>query len=93
MRGLTFKYIFNVKGVLKCESEYEIITFKQSDSQFVSFDLIKSPEFRLSKSSQCSLYPEIDFDNVPQYWSSKVLPKWTKFEEIIHKSSIFLVNI
>ena len=50
-------------------------------------------ESGLAKSSECSSYPEIDFDNVPQYWSTKVLPKWTKFEEIMYKSSKILGNI
>ena len=43
--------------------------------------------------AKCSSYPEIDLDNVPQFWSTKVLPKWTKCEEIINKLSIILGNI
>ena len=49
--------------------------------------------YRLAKSSEYSSYPEIDFDNVPQYWRTKVLPKLAKLEDIMYKSSITLGNV
>ena len=88
--------LYQKNASFPCNFSSKILPFWQAIGRsecFLRLNYSLRPTDRLAKSSECSSYPEIDFDNVPQYWSTKVLPKWTKFEEMIYKSSIILQNI